>query len=116
LWRVRGPLRLSSTVTGVTPDGWTGAVATYRRYVVPPGAKNVEIQVSRPGMPASLAPARVQARIGARTLVKTVRGAGSAMLRLAAPHRPFVVTLTVSPTFSPSQFGSPDTRTLGVHA
>jgi len=115
LWRLHGPVRLSDTVAGLTPDGWTGATATYRRYVVPPGARDVEIQVSRPGVPASLAPARVQARIGRRTVVKTVRGAGSAVLRLPAPHRPFVVTLTVSPTFSPSQFGSPDTRTLGVH-
>jgi hypothetical protein len=116
LTRVRSPLRLRSLLTGVTSDGWTGPSASYARYVVPRGAKHVVIQMSRSGAPASLAPARVQAKLGGRTVTRTVRGAGSAVLRLPIPHRPFVVTLTVSPTFSPSQFGSPDTRALGVRA
>ena len=116
LWRVHGPIRLASVLAGITPDGWTGPTATYSRYVVPPGARQVEIAVSRPGVPPSLAPTHVRARLGRQTVTKTVRGAGSAVLRLPVPHRPFAVVLTVSPTFSPSQFGSPDTRTLGVRA
>jgi hypothetical protein len=103
-------------LTGVTPDGWTGPTASYARYVVPRSAKQVVIQVARPGVPTSMAPARVQAKLGGRTVTRTVRGAGSAVLRLPVPHRPFVVALTVNPTFSPSQFGSPDARTLGVRA
>jgi hypothetical protein len=113
LWRVTQPLRWRSVIDGVTPDGWSGATATYRRFIVPAGAREVVIRVARPGVPATL-PARVQATLERNTVTRTFRGKGPAVLRLPVPHRPFLVIVKVSPTFSPAQFGSLDTRTLGV--
>lgn len=121
LWRVHQPLRLRSMTSGITRDGWTGAAATYTRLVVPPGATHVEVRLSRPSVPASLAPAHVRAAIGPaaqatvwRTAEVTFRG--KSVLRLPFRRAPFQVTLTVNPVFSPAQFGSLDTRTLGVVA
>jgi hypothetical protein len=113
LWRVHAPLRLRSSLTGVTPDGWTGSSASYKRFVVPSGASHLAIRVARPGVPAGFPPALVQATLEGRTATRTVRKRPVVLL-LPVPHRPFVVTLTVSPTFSPAQFGSADKRTLGV--
>ena len=36
LYRIHGPLRLRSYVTGVYPDGWTGKDATYSRFATGP--------------------------------------------------------------------------------
>jgi hypothetical protein len=122
LWRVRPPLRLESLASGVTPDGWTGATAAYLRYQVPAGATHVTVSLARTGL-AGLPAARVRATVGPlvgsrwenRTV--TVPGGGGKLLRLPLRgHEPFRVDLAVSPTFSPSQFGLPDTRTLGVRA
>jgi hypothetical protein len=44
----------------------------------------------------------------------TLHSGGGHAFTLPAPDRPFVVTVHVSPTFSPSQFGQADTRQLGA--
>jgi hypothetical protein len=44
----------------------------------------------------------------------TLHSGGGHAFTLPAPNRPFVVTVHVSPTFSPSQFGQADTRQLGA--
>ena len=119
LWRVRPPLRLRSIVTGVTPEGWSGATASYTRYVLSPGARQVTVDLARKGL-SGLPAARVRATIGPpgkpRWTLRavTVPGGGTASLELPVRSVPFVVQLSVTPTFSPSQFGSSDTRTLGV--
>jgi hypothetical protein len=115
LWRVRQPLRLGSLSTGITPDGWTGATANYIRYAVPTGAREVVLHLSRSGLPG-LPAAKVRVTLGHLTRTVTVPGNGGTVLRLPARRAPFTIRLSVSPTFSPSQFGSPDTRTLGVRA
>ena len=116
-----GQLRLRSLVVGVTPDGWTGASATYTRYVAP-GAHYVLVRLARTGL-RGLPDAHVQAAVGPSGSTRvwerrmiTVPGGGSVRLRLPVRRVPFQVVLGVSPTFTPSQFGSPDTRTLGVRA
>ena len=38
LYRIHGPLRLRSYVTGVYPDDWTGKEATYSRFATGPGS------------------------------------------------------------------------------
>jgi hypothetical protein len=119
LWRVHQPLRLRSLTSGITRDGWTGAAASYTRFVVPPGATQVVVRIKRPGVPASLPPARVAATVGplgksSIWAAKTVTFRGKSVLRLPFRRAPFQVRLAVSPTFSPAMFGSRDTRTLGV--
>jgi hypothetical protein len=44
----------------------------------------------------------------------TIHSGASKTFSLAAPNRPFAVTVHTSPTFSPSQFGQADTRQLGA--
>ena len=113
LWRVNPPLRLRSVASGVTPDGWTGPTATYTQYTAPPGAHSLVVDLARTGLPG-LPDARVDATVGNLKRTITVPGGGHAVLELPLRRLPFTLQLSVSPTFSPSQFGSPDTRTLGV--
>jgi hypothetical protein len=44
----------------------------------------------------------------------TLHSGGGHAFTLRTPTTPFVVAVHVDPTFSPSQFGSPDTRQLGA--
>jgi hypothetical protein len=123
LWRTSGPLRLRSLFTGMTPDGWTGPTASFTRYSGLRKATRVVLDFARFGF-ANLPPAQVRASIGPtgstavwerRTV--TVKVGRSRRLQLRIRRRtPFQVLLEVSPTFSPSQYGALDTRTLGVHA
>jgi hypothetical protein len=115
LWRVRQPLRLRSLSFGITPDGWTGATAAYNRYVVPAGAHEIVLRLSRSGL-SGLPAATVHVTLGRLARTVTVPGDGTTVVRLPLRRTPFQIRLSVSPTFSPSQFGSPDTRTLGVRA
>jgi hypothetical protein len=122
LWRTTGALRLRSAVTGLTQDGWTGATAGYTVYVSPPGTRYVVVNLSQvkiPGLPAAIVHVTVgptgSTAVWERRTVTLPSGA-AARLQLPVRRGPFQVLLTVSPTFSPSQFGLPDTRTLGVRA
>ncbi|MGB2874121.1 MAG: hypothetical protein WBB76_01455, partial [Gaiellaceae bacterium] len=79
--------------------------------------------LSRLGV-SGLRPARVQITVGPapsgspweRRAVEVRDDGREALLRLPVRRVPFQVELSVSPTFSPTQFGSPDARTLGVRA
>jgi hypothetical protein len=122
LYRVRPPLRLASLSSGVMPDRWVGASATYTSYVLPPGAKHVDVLLERHGI-AGPPPARVRVSVGPvggttvwKTDTGTVQNGGGQRFSLPVRRAPFQVRLSTSPTFSPSQFGSPDTRQLGVRA
>lgn len=120
LWRIAGPLRLRSRETGITLDGWTGATATYTRYLAPSATKYIVVGLARnalPGLPAAhvrvtVDPAGSTAVWERRTL--TVPGDGARRLRLPVRRTPFQVVLNVTPLFLPTQYGSPDTRMLGV--
>jgi hypothetical protein len=120
LYRVRPPLRLAGASSGIFPDRWTGPTATYTRYVVPPGTDRVDVLVERHGITGP-PPAKVRVAIGPvgsstvwKTEAGTVRNGGGQRFTLPVRRAPFQVRLSNSPTFSPSQFGSPDTRQLGV--
>jgi hypothetical protein len=127
LFGVDGPLRLRSTIEGVQPDGWTGSSAAYNRYASAGAGSRVEVDLSRLGITGP-PPARVHVVVGRLRVAggKTTVGTGGAAttvtvangktkrVELRAPAAPFRVQVTVSPTFSPSQFGSADTRQLGV--
>jgi hypothetical protein len=130
LYRIGQPLRLASSVQGVSHDGWMGADASYTQYrgpAVRPG--KVAVVVSRPVVPFPHVPGRARIQIG--PIEET--GNGGARLRevtaseswtiqrgvqktfvLDAPAPPWRVEVHVEPTFSPSDYGSADTRELGV--
>ena len=120
LYRVRAPLRLTSITAGVSPDTWTGASAAYTRYVVPRGASRVDVLVERHGI-SGPPPAKVRVAIGPvggaavwKAETWTVKNGTGHRFTLLLRRAPFQVQLSSTPTFSPSQFGSPDTRQLGV--
>jgi hypothetical protein len=120
LYRVDAPLRLRSLSSGITLDAWTGASASYTRYDVPHGAKRVEVFVNRQGITGP-PPARVRVTIGpagggAAWKMEAWTVANGSVHRFTLPLRraPFTVQLSATPTFTPSQFGLPDTRQLGV--
>lgn len=120
------PLRLSSQVTGVYADGWTGADATYFQYWAPkrrPGV--IDVTLSRVGWNGPDAPGtatvtvqslRAAAAAAAERRTWVAHTGGSTSFRLAAPPPPFSVNVHVAPTFTPSRFGFADTRELGVQA
>jgi hypothetical protein len=117
LYRVSSPLRLDDRSSGLTADGWTGADATYTRYL--PGAKVVIVDLSRPELPA--APSSVQVALASKGATVAhrawlARSDSEKTFRFRAPPAPFSVRINVTPTFSPSQFGIADTRQLGVRA
>jgi len=127
LYRVSPPLRLASVATGLYTDGWTGPSAAYTRYVMPRGATHVEIRVNRHGV-KGVAPAKVHVVVGPVLLAcgvvanpgtwahqtSTVEAGAGHVFRLPVRGAPFQVRLTVDPTFSPAEYGSPDARQLGV--
>jgi hypothetical protein len=117
LWKASTPLRLATGSEGFTGDGWTGADATFTRYL--PGANVVVVALSRPNLPVPPSVVRVQL-LSAGALVEQrrwiARSDGSRTLRFRAPEAPFSVQIHVAPTFSPADIGLADTRQLGVKA
>jgi Dolichyl-phosphate-mannose-protein mannosyltransferase len=123
LYRTDGPLRVAEARSGVYGDGWAGADATYTRYVADkPG--RVLVTLSRDLWRGPDVPGHAQVQLvplngprASHALVTrrwTLHSGGQHAFTLPAPARPFVVTVHVSPTFSPSQFGQADTRQLGA--
>ena len=129
LYRLNGPLRLASTTEGVTADGWSGPAATYTRYTSPGGRPGrLLVTVSRRSWSGTDVPGAVTITVG--PLVKTAAGfalgkttaqrnwvihsGAERVFRLPAPAPPYRAEVHVNPTFSPSAFGSADTRQLGA--
>ena len=126
LYRVRPPLRISTITLGVQPDAWTAATASYTRYVVPPGTRQVVVTVSRPPLKGP-PPSQVDVAVGPVAVVNgsatisrvwerrrwSVRNGTRHTFVLPLRHGAFQVELAAS-TFVPQQYGYADTRTLGV--
>jgi hypothetical protein len=129
LYRLRDPLRLASTTDGITADGWSGSTATYTRFTSPsnrPGT--LAVVVSRKLWSGPDAPGRVRVivgplvrgpagpELGKVTTLRTwvVHSGGERTFRLRTPPPPFRAEVQIEPTFSPSTYGSADTRQLGA--
>jgi hypothetical protein len=123
LYQTTGPLRMAEARSGVYGDGWTGADASYTRYAArSPG--RVTVTLSRDSWHGPDVPGHVRVqlvplegpRVGQALSTRrwTLHSGGAHAFTLPTPSRPFVVTVHVSPTFSPSQFGQADTRQLGA--
>jgi hypothetical protein len=117
LYALGSPPQIASLVSGVYADGWMGSEAQYTRYA-PETPGTVRVTVSRASWQGRRVPGRVVLSVGSRNGVRltrfTVPAGRVRTVRVSTPASGFVVTLRVQPTFSPSQFGQPDTRQLGA--
>jgi hypothetical protein len=125
LFRLDGPLRLATESEGIEADGWTGRDASYSQYWNQRNAPGVmAIELSRTGVPKHVPQTDVRIEIatlgirGSRSTpvreTETVRSGRVRTLRLPVPRPPFRIRLHVDRTFSPADYGEPDTRQLGV--
>ncbi|MGE5273842.1 MAG: hypothetical protein ACM3QU_08815 [Verrucomicrobiota bacterium] len=139
LLRIDRPLRLAATPIGIEPDGWvtpplgspkgSPAFSAYNQFSTPDDKPGwIRIVVSRAGWRGGDKPGRVTIKAGPLvrgTDKQPALGSVSQMLRWtvhsgktrvfyvrAVP--PTRVELTVSPTFSPHDFGGGDRRQLGA--
>ena len=127
-YRIRQPLHLATSMTGVYSDGWTGGKATYTQFDAPPLGSKLVVDVSRvewtgkdvpasvkvlvstlPGGSEDSAPGRV---LGTRRWV--IHSLTSRRFRFRLPQRPFRAEIDVDPTFVPSDYGGSDERSLGA--
>ena len=121
LYRTQGPLRVAEETTGIYGDGWMGADAAYTRFAArAPG--QITVTLTRTGWAGKDVPGHVRIELtplGGKPLeIRTwvIHTGGARVFTLPTPRRRFQVTVHIEPTFSPSQFGSPDTRQLGAQA
>ena len=119
LYRTKGPLRVAQETTGIYGDGWMSSDAAYTRFAVDaPG--RVAVSLSRTAWTGQDVPGHVRIELaplggkplGMRTWV--IHTGSVRVFTIPTPRRRFQVTIHISPTFSPSQFGQPDTRQLGA--
>jgi hypothetical protein len=127
LTRANAPLRLASSTLGVSPDGWTAGWGDYLHYVPPAPGERVNLNLSRPGAKGA-GPAKVTVKVGrlrssngaaqpGRVWTQrqvTLRGDATQTLSLPLRPEPFVVQLSISPTFPGTLLNPADTRRLGV--
>jgi hypothetical protein len=127
LTRVRPPLGLASSTLGISPDRWTGDSAEYLHYVPPAPRARLAVVLSRPGAKAA-APATVTVKVGRLLDVKgaaqpgrvwdqrhvMLRGDATRVLSFPLRPEPFIVRLSIRPTFSATLLNPADTRQLGV--
>jgi hypothetical protein len=128
LYRIAPPLSLSLpavTTDGVFHDGWTGAEASFTQNRTRRGRQGrAAVEISRAAWTGPDVPGNVTIRVGRVQRSGAIRWAASRRLvihsgetrsvSLPTPKPPFRVQIQVDPTFSPSTFGSSDTRQLGV--
>jgi hypothetical protein len=130
--RLNGPIRLSSAVYGIYPDGWMGKHAAYDRYDVRPGQRGLaSITVSRIGWCGKDKPGRVTVRLGPLEVsdghpkIARVTALRHGVLNsceqlpvflLRAPSGPWRAEVDVTPTFAPRELDPAlgDARQLGA--
>jgi hypothetical protein len=126
LYRIKPPLRVGWTTEGVTPDGWMGASSSYSVFGSAEGDRpvKVEVGIGRTGWSGPDVPGHVRIVVGkpaasgklakvyhVRRWVVHSLAQRAFMFDVRPPVR---IEVHVRPTFSPSQFGLPDTRWLGA--
>jgi hypothetical protein len=123
LYQTNGLLRAAAVKSGVYGDGWVGADSSYTRYVARSRGR-LTVVLSRDAWRGPDVPGHVRVQLvplegpqaGKALLTRrwTLHSGGGHSFSFSTPAKPFVVTVHVSPTFSPSQFGQADTRQLGA--
>ena len=117
LWRLRGPLFSTTTVTGLYADTWSRKHVTWTRRRCRGGVLRVTLN-SGPELFAG--PNRVDAEIGGRRYSATVARLGLSKMRIPIPAGvpTCVVRFTVARTLVPrvaTHGANDDTRRLGAH-
>ena len=119
LYRTRGPLRLAAATGGIYGDGWMGAEASYSRYSPRSPQGTVAISLSRtawtgPDVPGHVRIVRITDR-GQQVVRRwTIHSGATRTFVVPVSRGPFAIAVHISPTFSPSSYGQPDTRQLGA--
>jgi hypothetical protein len=116
VWRLRGPLLNTTTVSGVYPDYWSGARVTWTRR----HCRGGELRVSLYSDPHFFAPTTVAANGGAGRVGVRVAKYGNTLLRVPLPSSAATcrVRFDVSPVRVPkvvTHGRNPDPRALGTH-
>jgi hypothetical protein len=141
-WRVfevTPPLRLAHSETGIFSDGQTGcsfepcpaALSAYNQYSTPGGRSGwVAVSISRLGScGAPIKPGHVVIRLGRlirgqdkqphlgavrATRTWTVAAGYARTVVIPSGRPPFRVEVSISPTYSPADYGASDRRALGA--
>jgi hypothetical protein len=129
LYRIRRPLALASSTEGVFPDGWMSADAAFTRFARVRPHSVLVVGVSRAGWTGPDVPSIVEVELGKPAVTKAgttglthISATRSFVLHSKTLRRfrfrvgpsPFRVQIHVANTFSPAEFGQPDTRQLGA--
>jgi hypothetical protein len=133
LIKVEPPLRLRASVTGVEPDGWTGAESAYTRYSTEGGtAGRVRVVVSRATWGGPNKTGHVTVTIGpivigddlqphvgkpAKVIRFDIHSKEEVPLMLRAPGPRFRIEVKIDPTFRPIELSpqtTSDNRDLGA--
>jgi hypothetical protein len=128
LYRTDGEIRLATGLGGVYADSWMGDFAAFTHFAKPRRAGHLEVRISRLGWGGPTPPGKVTIKIGrfgevnggpgitqetaARTW--TVRSGAARSFVVPTPKAPYRLEIRVTPTFSPIEYGQPDTRQLGA--
>jgi hypothetical protein len=126
LYRIRRPLRVASTSSGVYSDGWMGDAAAFSIFGSGGNRRvHMTLTVGRAGWGGADVPGHVLILVGKPSseegqLVRIYDVRRWVLHRLQQrtftfeARRPVRVEVHVRPTFSPSQFGLADRRQLGA--
>lgn len=131
LYHLDGPLRLTSSRSGVTGDGWMSSAATFNQYASSGSPRGfVKVLLSRVASCGPDKPGQVRVKVGTVVVGPQKQPALGRVLeeRTGVIHQckvlpflipvtiPFRVEVTIEPTFSPAELDprSGDTRQLGA--
>jgi hypothetical protein len=128
LYRIDPPMRLATYLGGVDPDSWMSSLAALNHYAIPRRRGRLQVRLTREGWAGPSPPGRVTIKVGrlvdvgglpgigrvAASRTGTVRSGTASHLTIPTPRTPYRLEIHVEPTFSPANYGHPDTRQLGA--
>ncbi len=127
LQRPSAPYRLDLSTAGIYADGWAGPAATIDVFAGDgPGVMRIDVSRADNPFPAPASAVTIRSGALARAADGTVGisaeadavsgsvdTATAATFEIRVPAPPYRVEVSFDPSFSPSEFGSPDTRQIG---
>jgi hypothetical protein len=131
VYRIRPPLRLAESTTGIYDDGWMGETSSYSRFSTPGGRPGYAVvTVSRQAWAGPSPAGKVVIRVGTlvlrdkqpgmgrvtETVRWTVRSGAIRRFSVPTPPPPFRVEVRITPTFVPAEMdpNSSELREFGA--
>lgn len=128
LYRVDPPMRLATLLGGLYGDGWMASDAALTHYAKPDSPGRLRVRVSRESWAGPSPPGAVTVKVGplgamngapaiqrvTASRTATIRSGATRRFTLPAPGVPYRLEIHVGSTFSPADYGYPDTRQLGA--